>query len=77
MIVDKKISVVIFGLEIIDVKVEFIVFYMVGVSLIGDMNIYFICLNISKQLYVFFFKFFFLIEFDIFYKKKKKINKIK
>lgn len=48
MIVDKKISVVIFGLEIIDVKVEFIVFYMVGVSFIGDMNIYFICLNISK-----------------------------
>lgn len=59
MIVDKKISVVIFGLEIIDVKVEFIVFYMVGVSFIGDMNIYFICLNISKQLYVFFLKFIF------------------
>lgn len=59
MIVDKKISVVIFGLEIIDVKVEFIVFYMVGVSFIGDMNFYFICLNISKQLNVFFFKFIF------------------
>lgn len=44
MIVDKKISVVIFGLEIIDVKVEFIVFYMVGVSFIGDVNFYFICL---------------------------------
>lgn len=40
MIVDKKISVVIFGLEIIDVKVEFIVFYMVGVSFMGNMNVY-------------------------------------
>lgn len=57
MIVDKKISVVIFGLEIIDVKVEFIVFYMVGVSFIGDMNFYLICLNISIKLFVVIFFF--------------------
>lgn len=57
MIVDKKISVVIFGLEIINVKVEFIVFYVVGVSFIGDMNFYLICLNISIKLFVVIFFF--------------------
>lgn len=78
MIVDKKISAVIFGLETTDAKAEFIVPYTVGVSFTGDMNIYFICLNTSKHLYVFPFKFFFSIEFDTLYKKeKKKTNKIK
>lgn len=40
MIVDKKISAVIFGLETTDAKAEFIVPYTVGVSLTGNMNVY-------------------------------------
>lgn len=72
MIVDKKISAVIFGLETTDAKAEFIVPYTVGVSSTGDMNLYFICLNTSKQLNVFPFKLFFSTEFDTLYIKKKK-----
>lgn len=70
MIVDKKISVVIFGLEIIDVKVEFIVFYMVGVSFMGNMNVYLnvyfffvflIYINLNLLVVFYFFKLIFFI----------------
>lgn len=62
MIVDKKISAVIFGLETTNARAEFIVPYTVGVSFTGDMNVfqtaYFVgyfycyCLEWSIQIYL-------------------------
>lgn len=72
MIVDKKISAVIFGLETTDAKAEFIVPYTVGVCFTGDMNLYFICLNTSKQLNVFPLKFIFFQQNLIHFIKKQK-----
>lgn len=62
MIVDKKISAVIFGLETTNAKAEFIVPYVVGVSFTGDMNLYSICLNTSIKL----FAVIFLLQVDFF-----------
>lgn len=79
MIVDKKISAVIFGLETTDAKAEFIVPYTVGVSLTGNMNVYsnayffsaFSIYTNLKLLAVFYpFKLIFSTQFYTLYKKK-------